>query len=435
MLFAGVFELQGDDYRYVLANANTASVYGKTPEQMQGLSGADLGLSPRDIRRRVRSLRNCWESGAAQTLEYPFSHGGKESWYLGVFTPLSGDRPRVSFVLVEVTDRKRAEFEAEHQRRRLQVALEATGLGLWEYEIAADEVIWDARTRDLFGVDPDVKVDLATFRSRLHPDEAREVTAAYENALRGENGGNYATFHRVQSKDGAWRWVRGSGQVIFEGGAATRIIGTVRDVTEEVEAREQQKLLMDELNHRVKNNLATVQSIAMQTARRSADLPSFVRTFEGRILALARTHDVLTATAWSSADLHLLLRRELSTFSDRLDLMGPAIRLHSGEALAVGLIVHELATNATKYGAWSRPEGKVQVHWRLGGGQLALSWREAGGPPAVSPSKLGFGARLIERLVQGDLRGRLERLYLAGGFSCEIEFPLGERPEEAERPA
>jgi PAS domain S-box-containing protein len=423
---AGVFELRGDDYRYVLANANTARVYGKTPEQMQGLSGADLGLSARDIRRRMRTLRACWESRTPQTLEYPFTHGGREAWYLGAFTPLAGDVPRVSFVLVDITDRKRAELDAQRQRQRLEAALEATGLGIWEYDIPADVVIWDARTRELFGVDPDGTVDLATYRSRLHPDEAQEVADSYERALRGENDGKYSTFHRALARTGDWRWVRGSGQVIFEYGAAIRVIGTVRDVTEEVAARDQQKLLMDELNHRVKNNLATVQSIARQTARRSPDLPTFIHTFEGRILALARTHDVLTAAAWTSADLHLLLVRELSTFSDRLLLTGPPVRLRSSEALGVGLIFHELATNAAKHGAWSGPEGQVHVQWRLVQGELALIWRETGGPPAAAPTNLGFGARLIDRLVTGDLRGRLARRYLPEGFSCEISFPLAE---------
>ena len=423
-ILAGVFELEADDYRYVLANSSTAAVYGRTPDEMQGLHGRDLGLSAEEIAQRLSRLWACWRTKETVTLEYPFKHGGRSAWYLGTFTPLAGETPRVSFVLIDITDRKRAELEAERERRRLAVAVEATSLGLWEYQIAADDVRWDARARELFGVGPDEPIDFARYQSRLHPDDAAGVNAAYQAALAGEGGGRFSTVHRALSADGTWRWVRGSGQVIFGGDGAPRtVMGTMLDITEEVQARERQALLMAELNHRVKNNLATVQSIALQTARRAPDLASFVATFEGRILALARTHDVLTAAAWTSADLRLLLARELSTFSDRLRLEGPHVQLSPTQALAVGLLAHELATNAAKYGAWSAPSGLIEVVWSVGaGGRLTLSWRESGGPPVSPPERAGFGSRLIQRLVTGDLAGEVRVDYAPAGLRCELVF-------------
>lgn len=423
-ILSGVFELEADDHRYVLANPATAKVYGRTPEQMQGLRGRDLGLSSEELERRMARLWACWRTRETLTLEYPFRHGGRSAWYLGTFTPLAGETPRVSFVLIDITDRKRAELDAERERRRLAVAVEATSLGLWEYHIASDDVHWDARARELFGVGPDEPIDFARYQSRLHPDDAPGVNAAYEAALRGEGGGRFSSIHRAKSADGSWRWLRGSGQVLFgDDGKPRRVMGTMLDITEEVQARERQALLMAELNHRVKNNLATVQSIALQTARRAPDLAAFVKTFEGRILSLARTHDVLTAAAWRSADLRLLLARELSTFSDRLRLEGPQVQLSPTKALAIGLLAHELATNAAKHGAWSTPAGEITVAWKLGAaGRLHLSWSERGGPPVSAPSHAGFGSRLIQRLVTGDLAGEVRLDYRPEGLLCELVF-------------
>jgi two-component sensor histidine kinase len=316
--------------------------------------------------------------------------------------------------------------DSEHERKRLAIALEATGLGLWEYDIATDVVIWDARTRAMFGVGPGTPIDFAVYMSLLHPGDAAGLNAVYSAAVGGANGGKYSVLHRT-ADPGDERWVHGSGQVIFEkDGRPVRVLGTVLDVTEEMGAQERQDLLMAELNHRVKNNLAIVQSMALQTAKRSTDLATFLSTFEGRLVALARTHDVLTRNAWAGAELGLLMAGEMAPFGERVRVSGPELTLSANQALAVGLIVHELAINAAKYGALSTDAGEVAMNWRRAGDSVELAWAERGGPTPEAPSQQGFGGRLIDSLTRRDLRGQTSTHYGPPGLDFTLIFPLDE---------
>jgi PAS domain S-box-containing protein len=416
-LMAGAFELLDDDYRYILANPSVGAFYGAPPSQMVGRTGRDLGVAEPHIARRLSTLRHCWTSGVTLTREYAFDHHGKAGWFLGTFSPIPGQVPRVSFVLIDVTERKAAQLEAERQQARLDLALTASGLGLWELEIGSDVVHWDQRAREIFGVAPDAAIDFAAYTALVDPRDVPEMRARVDAALQGENGGRYSIVHRLIGDGSATRWIRGDGQVLFNAdGWASRMLGTVQDVSEEVASRETQAMMVAELNHRVKNNLATVQSIAAQSARRSTDLKQFMADFEGRLLSLARTHDVLTANGWAGAELSVLLERELSAFGDRMQMRGPKVELASGQAVAIALIVHELSTNAAKYGALSAPAGEVEVTWSFDDQGLALDWTERGGPPVATPAKQGFGSRLIEKLARGDLAGRGETRYAPEGL-------------------
>lgn len=203
------------------------------------------------------------------------------------------------------------------------------------------------------------------------------------------------------------------------------------DVTDRVHAEAHQKLLLDELNHRVKNVLATVQAIAAQTLRSSPDPAAFREAFESRLIGLSATHDVLTAANWRGARLRDVIGVEFRPYDEsRYRLEGPEVELAPGEALALGLVFHELATNAAKYGALSKESGCVEVRWTVEGpatgpARLELEWRERGGPPVTAPERLGFGSRLIERSLRGPLQGRARLEYPAAGLRCEIELPLG----------
>lgn len=196
------------------------------------------------------------------------------------------------------------------------------------------------------------------------------------------------------------------------------------DVTDRVHAERQQKLLVDELNHRVKNTLATVQAIAHRTLRKAA--PATFRDFEQRLVALSATHDLLTASKWNSAALRDLLMVEFAPYgAERYSLEGPEVDLAPSEALALGLVVHELTTNAAKYGALSAPGGQVRVSWSLDAeGLMTLDWRERGGPPVDAPKRTGFGSYLIERSLKGAHRGQATLDFAPDGVRCHIELPL-----------
>jgi two-component sensor histidine kinase len=199
------------------------------------------------------------------------------------------------------------------------------------------------------------------------------------------------------------------------------------DVTDRVLGDRQQKLLLDELNHRVKNTLSTVQAIAAQTLRTTADPKAFRTAFEARLMALSATHNLLTATNWVSADLRDVVLVECRPYeAERYRMSGPRVALSSAQALALGLLFHELATNAAKYGALAHGDGVVEVIWRADGPGLILEieWAEHDGPPVVPPTRQGFGTRLIERSLQGQLGGEAALDYAPDGVRCHIRLPL-----------
>nr|WP_221230780.1 HWE histidine kinase domain-containing protein [Brevundimonas variabilis] len=200
------------------------------------------------------------------------------------------------------------------------------------------------------------------------------------------------------------------------------------DVSDAVLSAERQRLMIDELNHRVKNTLATVQSIAMQTARSHQDPQTFAESFQSRLVALSHTHDLLTRSHWEGADLRDILQHETVVHDEhRVVLNGPAVPLEPAAALSLGMIFHELATNAAKYGALAHEQGRVFIDWSVANQNdrtLTLVWREEGGPPVVVPDRRGFGTRLIERNIRHDLAGVVNLRYLTSGFTAEISFPL-----------
>jgi two-component sensor histidine kinase len=212
--------------------------------------------------------------------------------------------------------------------------------------------------------------------------------------------------------------------IIEPDGSVSGVFVEGSDITDRVRAEDQQRLLLDELNHRVKNTLATVQAIAQQTLRGATSPAQFAQAFEARLLALSQTHNALTDGRWRGAGLRQILDQELSPHGvERIELRGPDVHLPARMALALGLVFHELATNAAKYGALST-DGRLALDWRVDDGRLRLDWRERGGPPVAAPHRRGFGSRLIERTLSGELGGEISLDYQPEGFSCRFSVPL-----------
>lgn len=221
-------------------------------------------------------------------------------------------------------------------------------------------------------------------------------------------------------------WIENIAPVIGDDGRARAILVSVLEITDRKKSEARTKLLLQELNHRVKNTLATVQSIANQTLRENTGLQDFRDKFEGRLSALAKTHDALTAGEWVGVSLSGLLEAELLPYARAggVELSGPPLILPPTTALPLGLIIHELTTNAAKYGPLTQAQGHVRVSWDVQGSVLAIHWLERGGPPALPPTRRGFGSKLIERSIVGDLRGTINKDFAPEGLSCRIELPL-----------
>lgn len=201
------------------------------------------------------------------------------------------------------------------------------------------------------------------------------------------------------------------------------------DVTDVVEAGNRQKLMIDELNHRVKNTLATVQSIAMQTARTHAEPETFAEGFQARLMSLSHTHNLLTRSHWEGAELADILTHETEAHgSTRILPNGPIVSLDPAQALSLGMVFHELATNAAKHGALQSGDGRVLVDWSIRDGTVSLTWREIDGPPVAVSEHRGFGSRLVERNVRHDLAGECRLDYSGDGLTFSLTFPL-ERTE------
>ncbi len=330
-------------------------------------------------------------------------------------------------------EREREEVLAHmaESEARLRLALNAGHLGSWEYTPATGALTTTPTCRAHFGRGADEPVTYADLIAQIHPDDRALQKESVALALAGRT--DLQAEYRVIWPDGSEHWIRVSGRMRSGPDGHPSMVGVSQDITERRLAEDRQALLLHELNHRVKNTLATVQSIASLT-RRSGDNtdPAAWNAFMDRLHGMAKTHDLLTATQWQGALLEDVLKNELEPYQDgirqRIRLRGPRINLQPGAVLALGLAVHELATNAVKYGSLSAAEGKVHVMWAVtsGSGQPALlvEWVESGGPPVNKPERQGFGSKLIQRGLAQQLGGEIKLDFAPAGVRCVITFPI-----------
>ena len=315
-------------------------------------------------------------------------------------------------------------------QRTFDLAMVASRMGTWRYTMADNICIYDENAQRLYGLsEARFLHDDAGVKDKFHPEDMELMWARVAKACDLEGDGRYEVEYRVKQPDGSWRWLSAWGQVEFEGSDLDRkpvaIAGASRDLTELKKAEELQQLLINELNHRVKNSLTTVQSIASQTLRGATDLESAHQAIEQRVFSLARAHDLLTARNWSGADIREVVARAVEPFATaQFHIDGPSADVSPQKALALSMALHELATNAAKYGALSTPAGGVDLDWRLEDGALRLCWAEHGGPPVEAPTRRGFGSRLLERGLVRELGGSTTLEYAPQGVICEIVAPL-----------
>lgn len=308
---------------------------------------------------------------------------------------------------------------------RLRLALAAGRLGTWEMVPSTQEFIASAICKANFGRAPDDPFPYDDLVASIHPDDVEHQRVEVAGALEEER--EFDVEYRCRWPDRTVHWVNVRGDVLVDLDGGKRLIGVSVDVTDRREAEERSKILLHELNHRVKNTLATIQSIASQTGRNASSREEFLRSFEMRLLAISKTHNLLTLSEWRGADIGDILADELAPYripDERVHLHGPPVTMPSNAVLMTGLVVHELATNAAKHGALSTPEGRVEVAWRVEDGHLHLTWDERGGPPVHPPTHRGFGSRLIERGLRHELGGNVALDYARKGLSCAMDVPL-----------
>ncbi len=276
---------------------------------------------------------------------------------------------------------------------------------------------------------------------RLHPQDRKRAEDDLKDAVAGDARNYQAEYRIIRPSDGAVRWIEAVARIERdEAGTAERLVGAHLDITERKEAETQQRLLMQELSHRVKNSLAMVQAIASQTMRNASSVAAAGETFSARLAALSRAHDLLLGGDWTRASLAVIVDSVVGIQGqpDRFTISGPETVLGPKAALALSLILHELTTNAIKYGALSNETGRVSIVWRIddieGERQFRLRWQEQGGPPVATPTRRGFGSRLIERTFPS-IAGRAETAYPPSGVIFTLDAPLSALSEtDADEP-
>jgi two-component sensor histidine kinase len=339
--------------------------------------------------------------------------------------------------LVVLRDRSQAGARAEaalvHAETRRAIALEAAALASWVWDPRTGIVECDTLLPELFNMPPAAKMrarDIVVSIDRRDIGKTRKI---FQEALEGSD--DYSGEYRIRGFDPP-RWLAARGRVVERDadGRPTLVFGVNYDITERRSAEERQRLLLREINHRVKNTLATVQALATQTVRHAREPREFLDAFSQRLRALGLAHGLLSEYEWRGIGIRDLARLELSPFDDddapRISISGPDALLSPDQTLGLALILHELASNALKYGALSAPGGSVVVSWTVTSDKrLELQWTESGGPEVVPPSHHGFGSILIRRSLAKVISSEVTHEFPSEGVRAHISMPLGETAE------
>jgi PAS domain S-box-containing protein len=327
-----------------------------------------------------------------------------------------------------------AELEAStaglvQSEQRRSLALAAGSMGSWDWDPLSGHFVWDDGQYRIFGVDPEsFALTIENIRALIHPDDWSHLQNAIKPAA--QSSPAFQTEFRVLRPDGQLRWCIGTAVASVDAtDHVVRISGVTVDITERKEAEERQVLLAREVDHRARNALALVQSIVRLT--RADTIKSYIAAVEGRIGALSRAHTLLAQSRWQGADLARLADEELAAYrtgdAEKIVVRGPDLSLEPRTAQTLALALHELSTNAAKYGALSELAGRVSLTWELKPDHLVLRWTETDGPPVKAPASPGFGIRVIGASVERQLEGEAAFDWKPEGLCCTLSVPRSEQ--------
>ncbi len=335
-----------------------------------------------------------------------------------------------AFVLSALfAERRQHEVILAESEERLQEALAAGAVLIFDWDWRTDLVLRGKNSAQILGHDPQHTPDAKSVLAQIHPDDLKRNRALWSTL--NKNNSAYSITYRFLRFDGREIWLQETAKAEFDpAGRIVRVKGTALDITERKRAEEHQRTLMAELDHRVKNVLARVDAVADSTWQ-SGGPAEFIRSYKGRIQSMAIAHDLLSRTNWHGADLATLVQNQLAPYSAgaTTTIVGPDIKLSAAATQALAMVLHELVTNAVKYGALSIPGGGVLVNWdcKLNGSApttLTFVWRELDGPPVAPAIQPSYGTDLIRNLIPHELGGSVDLVFPSDGTCCRIEVPL-----------
>ncbi|WP_085809130.1 PAS domain-containing protein [Sphingomonas sp. TZW2008] len=334
---------------------------------------------------------------------------------------------------IEVGQRTSDLIQAESQ---LRFALKAAQLGSWTLDLATERMSVTEGCKENFGRAVSEPFLYEHIKAAVHPEDRARRDEALRVAL--EETDDYQVEYRIHTPAGEERWIAVRGQVFRRAdGTPLLLVGVSQNITDRKRAEEHRTLLANELSHRVKNMLATLQAIVGQTLRTANSVEEASATLSARIQSMDAANDLLVNERWESANMHDLVDRALAPFRatdrSRLRTEGPNVRVPPRIAIGLALALHELATNAAKYGALSSPTGYVEISWHVSedvAASLHFRWQEINGPTVTPPSRIGFGSKLIERVLKSEINGKVDLQYPPSGVVFSASAPLPELESE-----
>ena len=432
----GQVDLEG---RFTLVNERFCEIVGRSREELLGITMQSI-THPADLPRNQQMFERSVADGTPYQHEKRYIRpDGSIVWVsnsVSLIRKGNGEPYGVLAIVIDITARKQVEEKFTRAAESVRLAIEGAGMATWELNLDTLEGEWSPSRFDILGLaaTPDGRGSLAQWVARVHPDDRERAESALRLCL--AEGTPLRIDYRIYRADtGEERWLQSSGSRIDDsalGGA--RFVGVSFDITERKRSEAHMLLLINELNHRVKNTLSIVQGIAKQSFASDNGSAEALSAFDGRIAALAAAHDILTRENWAPSSMASLIHEVLGPHLERpgaFHLSGRPLSVSAKTAVTLALAIHELATNATKHGALTTPEGRIHLYWCVDdrnpdAPQLVLEWRESGGPPVVVPQQRGFGTRMIERALAAELGGTVKIDFNPEGLVCTVVAPLPE---------
>jgi len=347
----------------------------------------------------------------------------------------SGATLGMSVIARDISDRKRTDDALRTALLRIEAKFENAAVGM--ADVSADGV-WlrvNQKLCAILGYSPEELLG-KSFTAITHPEDLPDNLSHLAN-MRADGIETFAMEKRYIRKDGSLVWTNLTvGKVRKPDGAFDHFLSIVEDITERKQGEARIRLLMGEVNHRANNLLAVVQSIAQQTAD-AGDIKTYVAELRDRIQGLAASQRLLVDNEWRGADLRALAQAQLAMFANllggRILLEGPSLQLNAAATQGIGMALHELATNAAKYGALSNGQGVVVIRWSVEGDDFRMDWRESGGPPVQSPRRRGFGQFVIGRMAEASVDGKAAIDYAPAGVHWTLHGSMTSIAEGAQR--
>jgi len=331
---------------------------------------------------------------------------------------------------VDISERKKAELALAERKAQLALAGKVALVGNYAYDVNTGAMQVSEGYAAVHGLpEGTTETTLNQWWTRVHPEDLERVQKLRDQTFADQREGSKIEYRIIRS-GGEVRWIEKRNFITYGGdGRPRRVAGVTIDVTERKRVEEQQRVLLSELDHRVKNALATVSAVVSHSRQGSRSVAAFATALDGRVQSMARTHELLSASRWQGISVAELVRRELAPYatSGNTEINGPEVILRAEAGQVMAMVLHELATNAAKYGALSTRDGRVSIRWGLrpnghSRSHLVLEWREVGGPTVVAPGNSGFGTSTIRDVIPYELGGTVDLSFAPEGVRCRVEL-------------